>query len=150
MTVKWRFFRPRVLPFGDHGQRLTVPVAVRYFLLQTPGWGLAVLLAWLLPGVVSIDRWLAWTMVGAWVVKDFLLLPLLWPFYVSDPPSSAHSPVGARGVAVERLAPVGYIRVGSELWRAELESGHEPVERGAAVRIVAMHELTLRVRAAGD
>ena len=53
--------------------------------------------------------------------------------------------VGARGVAVDRLAPRGRVRVAGELWDAQSESN---VEVGADVIIVGVDRLMLRVRPA--
>jgi len=40
------------------------------------------------------------------------------------------------------------VRVGAELWRAELAHGQAPVEAGGAVRVVAVEALTLHVERA--
>jgi len=53
--------------------------------------------------------------------------------------------VGTRGVAVERLAPGGRVRVSGELWNAVSDS---TVEVGSEVVITALDKLTLRVRPA--
>ncbi len=53
--------------------------------------------------------------------------------------------VGALGTARERLDPAGYVRVGAELWRAEVSREHAPVESGAVVRVRAVRNLTLYV-----
>jgi membrane-bound serine protease (ClpP class) len=50
---------------------------------------------------------------------------------------------GQRGLAVERLAPSGTVRVGGELWRAVAEQN---VEVGTEVEITGVDRLTLRVR----
>jgi membrane-bound serine protease (ClpP class) len=50
--------------------------------------------------------------------------------------------VGATGVAVDRLAPSGQIRVGGELWEARAATEVPP---GASVRVKAVHGLELDV-----
>ena len=55
--------------------------------------------------------------------------------------------VGARGQAVERLAPAGYVKVEGELWRAEA-AGAE-IAAGTAIVVREARGLTLRVEAAG-
>ena len=57
--------------------------------------------------------------------------------------------LGALGVAQEDLAPeqTGYVRVGAELWRAQL-CGGECVAKGAAVRVTEVRDLTLQVEPA--
>ena len=60
-----------------------------------------------------------------------------------------HALLGALGVAQEDLAPeqIGYVRVGAELWRAQLCQG-ESVAKGAAVRVTEVRDLTLQVEPA--
>jgi membrane-bound serine protease (ClpP class) len=53
--------------------------------------------------------------------------------------------VGARGVVVERLAPTGRVRVAGETWNAIADG---TLELGAAVVVVELKGLTLRVRPA--
>ena len=54
--------------------------------------------------------------------------------------------IGARGVAVARLAPEGSVRIGDELWKAVSD---EVIDAGGAVQVTAVNGLTLRVRPAG-
>jgi membrane-bound serine protease (ClpP class) len=51
--------------------------------------------------------------------------------------------MGERGVVVERLAPVGRVRIGGVLWNAR---SAQPVEIGAEVEITGVDGLTLEVR----
>jgi membrane protein implicated in regulation of membrane protease activity len=55
--------------------------------------------------------------------------------------------VGARGKAVDSLEPAGHVRVHGELWDAHAA---EPLAAGTAVRVVAVHELTLEVEPDGS
>ena len=50
--------------------------------------------------------------------------------------------VGATGEVAERLAPSGHVRILGELWEARSSS---ELPRGARVRVVAVHGLTLEV-----
>lgn len=119
----------------------------RYALLQIPGQlfvlGLS-LAAW---------KWLgapAWLAIGAplvWALKDALLYPLVWRAYEPDD-AFAVGPIGQLAVAEEALEPRGWARLGPELWRAELVRGAAPVARGAALRVVALEGLVLRVEPA--
>lgn len=56
--------------------------------------------------------------------------------------------VGATGVARGPLAPDGQVRVGGELWRAVAEGAD--IEDGAAVRVIGVDGLTLKVVRAGE
>jgi membrane-bound serine protease (ClpP class) len=51
--------------------------------------------------------------------------------------------VGQGGIARETLAPDGQVAVQGEIWRAVAQD--PPVEAGAAVRVVAVEGLTLKV-----
>jgi len=123
-------------------------VVLRYLLFQVPGW------AGVVAGSALGSRWLdlpLWIWIAvplAWVVKDLVLFPLVWQAYSTEPSRlvGEEALMGASGLALARLAPRGYVRVGSELWRAELETGELPVPEGTRIRVCGIRELTLRVR----
>lgn len=120
-------------------------VALRYAALQIPGQvfvGLLAVAAWEWLGAPA---WLAWGVPLFWVVKDALLFPFLWRAYEPDDPSAPGGLVGTTAVAEEPLAPCGWVRVGPELWRAELVDGAIAAPRGASVRIVRVDGLVLGV-----
>jgi membrane protein implicated in regulation of membrane protease activity len=83
--------------------------------------------------------------VALWVVKDAALFPLLRIAYEPRSGGGAAALVGARGTALDPLAPEGYVRIASELWRAELAAGCAPLAPGARVRVRSVHGLTLVV-----
>ncbi len=68
---------------------------------------------------------------------------------VKDHPSNADAVVGKSGVVTKRIAPreAGMVKLGDELWRAELacveDSAREP---GAVVAVQAVEGVTLKVR----
>jgi membrane protein implicated in regulation of membrane protease activity len=68
---------------------------------------------------------------------------------VKEQPSNVDALVGKPGVVTKRIAPrePGMVKVGSELWRAEL-AGAEPAARdvGATVKVESIEGVTLRVR----
>jgi membrane protein implicated in regulation of membrane protease activity len=119
----------------------------RYLVLQTPGWALAALGAGALVRWFEVDPRIAGALFALWVIKDFVLYPFLRVAYASGDPDPAAALVGERAIAQETLAPDGYVRIGAELWRAELPSGAQPVARGASVRVRAVRGLTLLVEA---
>jgi hypothetical protein len=55
--------------------------------------------------------------------------------------------VGATGEAVAPLTPIGQVRVKGELWEAHSST---PIERGARVQVVAIDDLRLEVKPAGE
>jgi membrane-bound ClpP family serine protease len=120
----------------------------RYVLLEIPGWIVAAVVLVLLARSGRLEASTAWMLLAIWIAKDFALYPVLRVGYQHSAPDGSGSLVGALGTARERLDPSGYVRVGSELWRAELAQGQPPVEAGGSVRVVAVHRLTLRVEPA--
>lgn len=120
----------------------------RYVLLEIPGWIVAAALLLLLERAGELSSHTALLLFAAWVIKDFALYPALRVGYLPSAPDGSASLVGAVGTARERLAPSGYVRVGSELWQAELGRDQAPVEAGGRVRVLSVHGLTLRVERA--
>lgn len=89
-----------------------------------------------------------WIVVGTfllWVIKDFVLYPLLRVSYESGGKTGADQLIGLQGVARERLDPRGYVHVRGELWRAETEPGDGPISAGSPVRVVGTNGMTLIV-----
>jgi len=122
-------------------------VVVRYAVLQAPAVLLLVLVLTLVGRWVDIPAWFFWGLVGLWVVKDLSLFPLVWRAYDTDCAGVANCIVGARGIADDRLAPSGYIRVRGELWRAELMGDGPPIDKGQRVRVRGISGLKLIVQA---
>jgi membrane-bound ClpP family serine protease len=61
------------------------------------------------------------------------------------PVAGLSSMVGIEGKVQSRLAPRGIVKIGSELWNAETESG--VIEVGVAVIVVRQQRLSLTVKA---
>ncbi|MBU4274140.1 MAG: NfeD family protein [Planctomycetes bacterium] len=95
---------------------------------------------------VDIPAWFVWGLVGLWVVKDLILFPFVWRAYDTDRAGAANCMVGARGIAKDRLAPSGYIRVRGELWRAEVMGDGPPIDRGQRVQVRGVCGLKLLVQ----
>jgi membrane protein implicated in regulation of membrane protease activity len=112
----------------------------RYALWQAPGWvavaGALGVLCWLL----ALPAWILPLGVAAFVAKDLLMYPI-----VRDTLRPPPGLVGARGRAVDRLAPGGYVKIAGELWRAEATGGE--IEGGAEIVVREVRGLTLRVEA---
>jgi len=122
-------------------------VVVRYAVLQAPAVLLLVLVLTLVGRCVDIPAWFFWGLVGLWVVKDLSLFPFVWHAYDTDCAGAANCMVGVRGIAEDRLAPSGYIRVRGELWRAELMGDGPPIDKGQRVRVRGISGLKLIVQA---
>lgn len=120
----------------------------RYTALQTPGWAAAAVLGWWIHSSFDAPRWLAPAVPFAWVVKDMALYPLLRNAYGGDEGPPVERLIGCRGVAVEPLAPSGYVRVGGELWKARADS-ETPIAPHLPVEVIGAEGLILAVRRAG-
>lgn len=117
-------------------------VVVRYALLQVPGVALLVLVLIVVQRWVDLPAWFAWGIVAFWVAKDVILFPFVWRAYDSE---DTNSIIGARGIAEERLAPSGYVRLRGELWQAKVMGDGPPIDRGEAVRVRGIRGLTLLI-----
>jgi membrane protein implicated in regulation of membrane protease activity len=126
-------------------RRLWQRTFVRYVALQTPGWLLAAVVAWWLAARAGVAAWLTALGWALFVLKDFALYPWLREAYAVGDPDAAVLLVGRTGHARERLHPTGYVRIGAELWRAELAPGCAPIEAGARVVVREVRGLTLIV-----
>ncbi len=121
------------------------PVLAKYLVFQVPGMALAGVVLVMLVRVWDLSPRTALLLFAFWVIKDLVMYPLLRGAYAGSFHDAGESLVGALGTARERLDPAGYVRVGAELWRAEVSREHAPVESGAAVRVRAVRNLTLYV-----
>jgi membrane protein implicated in regulation of membrane protease activity len=120
-------------------------VVIKYTLLQIPA---AILLILVLAEIcrrVDLPSWLFWIIIIGWIAKDVLLFPLVWRSYDSKRDEGTHPMKGGRGIAVERLAPTGYVRVGGELWKGRLSEGVFSIEKGQKVNVKEIRGLTVIV-----
>jgi membrane protein implicated in regulation of membrane protease activity len=109
-----------------------------------------VLILILLQRWVGLPSWFAWAVVVLWMAKDVALFPFVWHSYDRQCGEDRNSMVGAQGIAEERLAPSGYVRVHGELWQGEVMGGDPPIDGGQAVRVQEVNGLTLLVRLYND
>ena len=116
-------------------------------LYQVPGWLLAVGAAVLLNRWIGLPAWAAVALVVAWTLKDAALYPFLRTAYEPDSGPVIGRLVGQDGVAVEPLAPRGYVRVRGELWKAEPVARDVEIGQGHPVTVDAVRGTTLLVSA---
>lgn len=124
----------------------------RYVLYQIPGGLLAAAGAMLLYRWVGLPGWVAIALVVGWALKDAALYPFLRTSY--EPPSGTviERLIGLGGIAIEPLAPRGYVRVRGELWLAEPIAADGEIPRGHLVTVDGVRGTTLlvsRVRSSG-
>jgi membrane protein implicated in regulation of membrane protease activity len=116
----------------------------RYLVFQVPGW---VIVGGALMAAVhwwQLSERVAWLILGLFVTKDLALFPVVRKAYEPGDGRHVRDLVGHGARARDALAPAGYVRVGSELWRAELREGGE-APAGSALRVVEVRGLTLIV-----
>lgn len=120
-------------------------VLIRYTLFQLPDLLIVLLVLVLLRQWVDLPtRWM-WGVMVFWVLKDIALFPFVWLAYEKTPSHVQGSPVGARGLAAERLDPSGYILVQGVLWQAK-SSQEAAIEKGDPVEVERAERLVLIVR----
>jgi len=121
-------------------------VFARYLAFEAPSWVLlGVVLAVLMRGW-GLTLPVAALVLGLWVLKDLALFPVLRIAYEPGGGSGGvENLVGALAAVTVELAPEGWVRIGAERWRARVSRQHVPVSVGAAVRVVAVEGLLLRV-----
>ena len=124
-------------------------VLAKYILFQIPGWGMAGGLAWWAHhswGVPSL-----WAVGGVclFVVKDAVLYPFVKKAYSVAPGKGAAPEPGTEVVVTDDLDPKGFVRVGAELWKAEILVHHAPLRSGSSATIRSVEGLTLIVEAGG-
>lgn len=121
--------------------------ALRYLAAQAPGWALALAAGWAAWHWAGVPAWLCALVVALFILKDAVMYPFVRSAYepVHD---AAERLVGGEGVVTQALAPRGRVRIGGELWRAQVEDGAAALAEGTRVRVVAVKGLTIVVAAA--
>ena len=117
-------------------------VVLKYSLFQLPGLVLFFLILILVQRWTDLPLWFIWGLLILWVIKDVVLFFFVWRAYQRV----ANPLIGIKGVAEERLAPSGYIRVHGELWQAEMIREGPPIQKGEVVRIQRIRGLVLLVQ----
>ena len=120
-------------------------IYIRYILLNIPEFVAMILILIVIQYWVAIPDWLLWSIIGFWIVKDVVLFPFIWRAYDWGRAGKSRSMAGEHGVAREKLAPAGYVKIRGELWRAERIGEGQPIEAGQRVRVIKMEGLTLFV-----
>ena len=112
-----------------------------------PSWLLAAAVLVALAIWLGVSTGLCAAIFAVIVIKDFAAYPFVRSAYAVAPPTGTARLVGTRGTAQSRLDPGGYVRVGSELWKAKLAEGEPAIEAGGNVEVVDAKGLMLVVAA---
>ncbi len=123
-------------------------VLAKYILFQIPGWVMAVGLAWWAHHSWGLPALWAVGGVCLFVVKDAVLYPFVKKAYSMAPGKGAAPEPGTSVVVTDDLDPRGFVRVGAELWKAELQEGCAPLRSGSSAQIHSVEGLTLIVEPA--
>jgi membrane protein implicated in regulation of membrane protease activity len=105
-------------------------IVTRFALYQIPDMAILVLILVVIGAWVDLPSSLILGLVSLWVLKDVFVFPFVWRAYDQPRPEDPLPLIGAEGIAEERLAPSGYVRVHGELWHAEVKEKTNPVEPG--------------------
>ncbi len=113
-------------------------------MFQVPGWVVAAAVGVWLNRSMEVPAAVIVGLPVFWILKDMALYPFLRSAYETSDTSPIERLVGAQGKTVETLAPLGYVRIAGELWRAETDTG--PVAAGTPVEVIGANGLVLQVR----
>ena len=138
--VKMRFKR-----LGRFERGWSRRVVIKYILLQLPGVMLAALLIIAAWRWFDFSVWFVYLVIVVFVAKDVVLFPFVWRAYDQGSPDGMESMIDFNGIAEERMAPEGYVRVRGELWHARVTGSKGVIEKGMRVRVVSGSGLTLAV-----
>ena len=120
-------------------------VYVRYTLFQLPGLALAAVLLWWFILHFSISPGYFFVLLGLWVLKDIVIFPFVWHSYDNTPGNVLEKMIGKTGSAVKDIDTVGYVRIGGEMWKAEILPGNRAVVQGEPVIVTGVDGLLLTV-----
>jgi membrane-bound ClpP family serine protease len=123
-------------------------VYLRYTLFQIPGLALAVLLLWWLTRFFPIPLFYICTLLGLWLLKDIMIFPFVWHSYDNTSGNVLEKMIGKTGTAINDLNPFGYVRIGGEMWKAEIIQGNRAVGKGEPVVVTGVDGLLLTVKSA--
>ena len=121
-------------------------VFLAYLLLQLPDIILAGVILFVLHRWADLPYGWAVGAFAVWVVKDIAMYPLVRTAF-APARTGAEAFIGARAVVSDALAPLGYVRLDGELWRAESVRPRQAIPAGAPVVVRAVQGLTLLVEA---
>lgn len=117
-----------------------------YLLLQLPDIILAGLILFVLHRWAGLPYGWAVGAFVVWIVKDIAMYPLVRSAF-APARTGAEAFIGARAVVADALAPLGYVRLDGELWRAESLRPRQAIPAGAPVVVRAVQGLTFLVEA---
>jgi membrane protein implicated in regulation of membrane protease activity len=132
-------------PKLERGRSGPLRTFTKFVLFEAAGWVLAVLVALALHEWAGLSPIVCAVLVAAWILKSFVTYPSVRKAYAGGTRTPQESLLDSTGVVVKPLRPVGIVRLGSELWKAEPAVDGQEIPRGRRVRVTEVRGLTLRV-----
>lgn len=121
-------------------------VTIRYLLFQLPALGLILFAINVAESHIAVPGPLKWGTIIIWILKDILILPVVWRSYDTHSESAMEKMVGRKAVVQQCLDPHGLVKIGQELWRGEVRgSPAGSVEAGETVTVIKSEGLKLIV-----
>jgi len=101
-------------------------VFARFVAFEAIGWCATGVAAYAAVYYDLVPSWVAWGGFALFVAKDLVLFPLTRRAYEHGPTHGAAELIGSVVVVEQALEPDGYVRAGSERWRARLSPKSAP------------------------
>ncbi len=118
---------------------------IRYWLFQIPGIVLAALVGGSLYYFERVTLSTAFLILGAWVIKDAALYPILvHAFRTEGTKTGIEKMIGMVGTVRQELQPEGIIWVRGERWKAITDSP-QTITKGTLVKVIHAKQLTITV-----
>ncbi|MDP6373725.1 MAG: NfeD family protein [Vicinamibacterales bacterium] len=116
----------------------------RYAAFQVPGVAVVAIVLAIAHRQAGLPLWVAGALLVAWIAKDVALYPFVRRAY--EPSSTPFDRLaGTKGTVVEAFERRGLVRVGQELWKAEVPEDHDPLGAGEVVIVKSARRMTLVV-----
>ena len=80
--------------------------------------------------------------MGVLVVKDIIVIKLIWNIVVSQPRIGKESLLGRTGIVYADFDTEGIVQIGNEFWKAKTV---QPVKKGEKVTVLRIHGLVLDI-----
>lgn len=123
---------------------------LRYIAFQVPSWLIVGLIAAALDTWSDLPRPLLIGACALYLVKDFFMYPWVRSAYEHSEHDPGSEMLAARGVVVVSLDPTGWVKMGTERWRAEAADAAVPLVPGTEVEVSQVRGYTLLVAEVTD
>ncbi len=124
---------------------IPVRALIKYVLLQIPDLILLIIALIIFNKFINVSTWLMTTIIAVWIAKDIAIFTKVWKAYDSNYPNQKEQLIGMDGIVMDELNPVGYVKVKSELWKAEITDPGFPVKKGDKIKVYGVKGMKLTV-----